>query len=147
MPNLRKENRDLIALLTSIRSDMLMRGTKEEDGTIVVEMSNGIWYRLNQAIDNADPQSTGQPNPIGKLPEHHKQWFAQLQKACKEGNLALMTCLDAKTLEQRSVLTLVGYEDGQYVFTPVGHLSPEDNPYEAYLPPRVEDDEEQEVIR
>lgn len=143
MPNLRKENRELIDLLRLVVKDMLMRGTKEEDGGIVVEMSNGIWHRINEAISSAEPESTGRPDPIGKLPEHHKQWFEQLKTACMAGDLALMACLDAKTLEPRSVLTLVGRDKEGFLMTPVGHLCTTDNPYEAYLPPRTE----QETVR
>lgn len=77
------------------------------------------------------------PKPIepGPLPEHHKQWFSQLQKAAKNGHLALMSCLDSATNESRSVICLVSYEDGDYLFTPVGHLCTADNPFEAYGPP------------
>lgn len=77
------------------------------------------------------------PEP-GPLPEHHKQWFEQLRKAGKQGNLALMSCLDNKTNEPRSVICLVGWQDGEYLFTPIGHLCTEDNPYEAYGPPSPE---------
>jgi len=143
MTNLRKENRELIDLLRSIVSDMLMRGTKEEDGGIVVEMSNGIWSRIHEAIGSAEAEGRGSADPIGKIPSHHKQWYEQMLKAGKTGDLALMACLDAKTMEPRSVITLVGHQDGEFVMTPIGHLCPHDNPYEAYIPPRTE----QEVIR
>ena len=143
MPNLRKENRDLLQLLEAIRSDMLMRGTKDEDGTTVVEMSAGLWFRLNEALNGQVPESTGRPDPIGKLPAHHKQWFEQLKKACSVGDLALMACLDAKTMEPRSVLTMVSHDGDGFLMTPVGHLCPADNPYEAYIPPRTE----QETVR
>lgn len=143
MPNLRKENRDLLQLLESIRTDMLMRGTKDDDGTTVVEMSAGLWFRLNEALNGQVPESIGRPDPIGKLPEHHKQWFEQLKTACMAGDLALMACLDAKTMEPRSVLTLVGRDKEGFLMTPVGHLCTTDNPYEAYLPPRTE----QETVR
>lgn len=144
MPNLRKENRDLLQLLEMIRTDMLMRGTKDDDGITVVEMSNGIWRRINDALNGQVPESLGLPYPIGKLPEHHKQWFEQLKTACMAGDMALMSCLDAKTLEPRSVIALVGHDKaGGFIMTPVGHLCPEDNPYEAYIPPRTE----QETVR
>lgn len=142
MTNLRKQNRELLQLLEAIRSDMLMRGTKEKDGTTVVEMSAGLWFRLNETL-KIQSDTTGLPDKPGKLPEHHKQWFAQLKKAAQMGDLALMSCLDAKTMEPRSVLTLVSQDSTGFIMTPVGHLSPEDNPYEAYLPPRTE----QETIR
>ena len=143
MPNLRKINRELLQLLEAIRTDMLMRGTKDEDGTAVVEMSNGLWRRINDALNGQVPESLGLPDPIGKLPEHHKQWFEQLKKAMFDGNVALMAGLDAKTMEPRSILALVSHEDGEFLMTPVGHLCPADNPYEAYIPPRTE----QETVR
>lgn len=143
MTNLRKENRELVDLLRTIVSDMLMRGTKEEDGGIVVEMSNGIWQRIHEAIGSADAEGVGRADPIGKIPKHHKQWYEQMLKAASLGDLALMACLDAKTMETRSVIALVGHQDGEFVMTPIGHLCPFDNPYEAYIPPRTE----QEVIR
>lgn len=143
MTNLRKENRDLIDLLRSIVSDMLMRGTKEEDGITTVEMSNGIWHRIHEAIKSAEAEGIGRADPIGKIPKHHKQWYEQMLKAAASGDLALMACLDAKTMETRSVIALVSHDDSGFVMTPVGHLCPYDNPYEAYIPPRSE----QEIIR
>lgn len=73
------------------------------------------------------------------IPDHHKQWFEQLLRAANDGRLTLMACNDAKTGEPRSVLTLVSDDDdGGFLFTPVGHLSPEGNPYDAYIPPKAE---------
>ena len=145
MPNLRKQNRELLQLLGSIHADLLMRAqmnAHKNDGEVVVEIGNGVWFRLCETL-NQPKEPEGIPQEPGKLPKHHIQWFEQLKKACGAGHLALMSCLDAKTMEPRSVLTLVGHDDGQFVMTPVGHLCPEDNPYEAYLPPRTE----QETIR
>lgn len=70
------------------------------------------------------------------LPEHHKQWFSQLEKASSNGRLSLMSCLDADTKEPRSVICLVNGPDrkGDYTFTPIGHLATTDNPYDAYIP-------------
>jgi hypothetical protein len=144
MTNLRKENRELLELLVGIRADMLIRGEQDNHGGKVVNMSNGLWHRLNEMIDRK-PIVDGLPKEPTKLPEHHKQWFDQLKRAAIHGDLALMSCLDAKTMEPRSVLTLVGHEEGQFTMTPVGHLSTSDNPYEAYLPPRI--GEEQETHR
>jgi len=143
MSNLRKENRDLLQILEAIRTDMLMRGTKDKDGTTIVEMGAGIWFRLNEALNGQVPESTGLPDPVGKLPKHHKHWFESLKLAAQHGDLALMACLDAKTMQPRSVLTLVNRDQDGFLMTPVGHLCPEDNPYEAYLPPRTE----QETVR
>ncbi len=139
MGNLRKENRDLLDLMTAISNDLIMRGTKDDDGNMVINLSNGLWHRLNETL-NKSVESIGLPDQHGKLPDHHKQWFHQLQKASGAGDLALIACLDAKTMEPRSVLALVGHEDGYFVMTPVGHLCTENNPYEAYIPPRTEQD-------
>ena len=145
MPNLRKENRELLQLLEAIRNDLVMRSSEtDDDGTKVVDLSSGLWIRLHDCLNQRNTLGVrGQADPIGKLPEHHKQWFAQLKKAAQMGDLALMSCLDAKTMEPRSVLTLVSQDSTGFIMTPVGHFSPEDNPYEAYLPPRTE----QETIR
>lgn len=144
MPNLRKQNRELMQLLGSIHADLLMRAQINShrpgnDGEIVVELGNGVWSRLCDTM-NQKAEVEGIPQEPGKLPAHHKQWFEQLKKAAGSGDLALMSCLDAKTMEPRSVLTLVGFDDGMYVMTPVGHLCPEDNPFEAYMPPRTEEE-------
>lgn len=45
-----------------------------------------------------------------------------------------MECLDAVTGAPRYVICAVGRDDGDFVFTPFGHLADED-PYDAYLPP------------
>ena len=45
-----------------------------------------------------------------------------------------MECLDARSREVRYVLCAVCREGPAFVFTPFGHLAP-DNPYDAYLPP------------
>lgn len=71
----------------------------------------------------------------GPLPKHHKQWFNQLRKAGAAGHIALMSCLDTATKESRSVICLVSWDGQEYLFTPIGHLCTEDNPYEAYGPP------------
>ena len=145
MTNLRKQNRELLQLLSSIHADLLMRAqtnTCSSDDKIIVEINNGIWSRLCETLSQPK-DAEGISKEPGKLPKHHIQWFEQLKKACAVGHLALMSCLDAKTMEPRSVLTLVGHDNGQFVMTPVGHLCPEDNPYEAYLPPS----NEQETIR
>jgi hypothetical protein len=137
MKNLRKENRDLLDLMAAISNDLIMRGTKDKHGNMVINLSYGLWSRLNETL-NKPVESIGLPDQHGKLPKHHKQWFHQLQKASSAGDLALIACLDAKTMEPRSVLALVGHEDGAFLVTPIGHLCTEANPYEAYIPPRTE---------
>ena len=72
------------------------------------------------------------PMPI---PDHAKANFATLLRAAEDGNLALMECADVATGAPRYVICAVGRDgDGDYLFTPFGHLAPGD-PYEAYRPP------------
>lgn len=68
------------------------------------------------------------------IPDYAQTNFQTLLRAAQDGNLALMECLDAGTKAPRFVLCAVGREDGDYVFTPFGHLA-DGNPYDAYLPP------------
>ena len=63
-----------------------------------------------------------------------------LLRAAGDGNLALMECFDAVTGSPRYVICAVGRDDGDYVFTPFGHLA-NGNPYDAYLPPDPGDPE------
>lgn len=71
-----------------------------------------------------------------KLPDHHVQWFEQMRLATKNGDIALMSCLDAKTKEPRSVICIVSQaDDGGIEMIPLGHFVPEGNPFDAYLPP------------
>lgn len=72
------------------------------------------------------------------LPEHHRQWFDQLKQAALNGDLALMSCLDAATGEDRSVICLGQRKaNGDVTFIPVGHLATTPNPFDAYLPPEA----------
>ncbi|MBY5523544.1 hypothetical protein HFO60_27355 [Rhizobium leguminosarum] len=72
------------------------------------------------------------------IPDYARLNFDTLLRAASDGNLALMECLDAATCEPRYVLCAVGRTDGEYVFTPFGHLA-NGNPYDAYLPPDPND--------
>lgn len=72
------------------------------------------------------------------IPDYARTNFNTLLRAASDGNLALMECLDAATREPRYVLCAVGRSDGEFVFTPFGHLS-DGNPYDAYLPPDPDD--------
>ncbi|PDS48571.1 hypothetical protein CO662_29245 [Rhizobium anhuiense] len=72
------------------------------------------------------------------IPNHARTNFDRLLRAASDGNLALMECLDAASLEPRYVLCAVGRSDGEYVFTPFGHLA-DGNPYDAYLSPDPKD--------
>lgn len=68
------------------------------------------------------------------IPDHARTNFDTLLRAASDGNLALIECLDAASREPRYVLCAIGRSDGEYVFTPFGHLA-DGNPYNAYLPP------------
>ena len=68
------------------------------------------------------------------IPAYASTNFETLLRVAAAGHLALMECIDAATREPRYVLAAVGRDGDDYVFTPFGHLAP-DNPFEAYLPP------------
>ena len=53
----------------------------------------------------------------------HTTNFQTLLRAAGNGNLALMECPDAVTGEPRYVICAVGRDDGDFVFTPFGHLA------------------------
>ena len=72
------------------------------------------------------------------IPEHHKQWFEQLKLAAKNDDMALISCLDAVTKEPRTVLCIAAPAPNGYIeIIPLGHLVPEGNPYDAYIPPET----------
>ena len=73
------------------------------------------------------------------IPEHHKQWFAQLQQANDDGRLALVAGKDATTGEYRTMICLIGGPDknDEYTITPVGNMAHTDNPFDAYHPPAL----------
>ncbi len=71
------------------------------------------------------------------IPDHAHTNFQTLLRAAAAGDLALMECLDARSREVRYVLCAVGRDGPTFVFTPFGHLAPDD-PYDAYLPPAEE---------
>lgn len=68
------------------------------------------------------------------IPDHARTNFDTLLRTASDGNLALMECLDAYTGEPRYVVCAVGRSQGEFVFTPFGHLAT-GNSYAAYLPP------------
>ncbi|WP_426213699.1 DUF6117 family protein [Mesorhizobium abyssinicae] len=55
-------------------------------------------------------------------------------RAARDGNLALIECLDAHTEERRFVLCAVGRDGADGVFTLFEHLA-DGNPYDAYVLP------------
>lgn len=73
------------------------------------------------------------------IPQYARANFATLLRAAANDHLALMECEDAVTGEPRYVICAVGRDGEDYVFTPFGHLAPE-NPYEAYVPPQASGD-------
>ncbi|WP_105422318.1 MULTISPECIES: DUF6117 family protein [Neorhizobium] len=72
------------------------------------------------------------------IPGHVRANFDTLLRAAADGNLALVECVDAATREPCYVLCAVGGTDGEYDFTPFGHLA-DGNPYDPYLPPNPDD--------
>lgn len=68
------------------------------------------------------------------IPDSARVNFETLLRAAKNGDLALMECTDAASGSPRYVICAVGRAEGDYLFTPFGHLA-EGNPYEAYVPP------------
>ena len=74
------------------------------------------------------------------IPSFARINFQTLLRAAADGNLALMECLDAQSGNRRYVICAVGRDNGDYVFTPFGHLA-DGNPHDAYLPPDLDDPE------
>ena len=68
------------------------------------------------------------------IPSFARTNFQTLLRAAGDGNLSLMECLDTATGAPRYVICAVGRDDGDFVFTPFGHLA-DVNPYDAYRPP------------
>lgn len=68
------------------------------------------------------------------IPDPTRANFNTLLRAAESGDLALMECTDATTGEPRYVICAVGFDRGQYLFTPFGHMA-DGNPYDAYVPP------------
>jgi len=68
------------------------------------------------------------------IPDHARANFQTLLRAAESGDLALMECMEAVTGETRYVICAVGCDDGDFVFTPFGHLA-EGNPFEFYRAP------------
>lgn len=68
------------------------------------------------------------------IPDHARANFEPLLHAATSGDLTLMECTEIATGEVRYVICAVGRDDGDYVFTPFGHLA-DGNPFELYRPP------------
>lgn len=67
----------------------------------------------------------------------HKKNFDTLKKAFAAGDVALMECTDKASGKPVVVLCMVGYDNGDFVFTPVAKFF-DGNPYEELLPPAPE---------
>ena len=68
------------------------------------------------------------------IPDPARANFETLVYAATRGDLALIECTEIATGEVRYVICAVGRDDGDYVFTPFGHLA-DGNPFELYRPP------------
>lgn len=69
------------------------------------------------------------------IPAHMVKRFDALKRACIDGKLALLECQDAKSGEPRYVLCAVNQQHDESLFVPFAHMTPDDNPYKAYIPP------------
>ena len=72
------------------------------------------------------------------IPSFARTNFQTLLRAAGDGNLALMECQDAVSGAPRYVICAVGREDGDFVFTPFGHLA-DGKPSDTSLPPDPSD--------
>ncbi|MGQ3141159.1 DUF6117 family protein [Rhizobium oryzihabitans] len=70
------------------------------------------------------------------IPDHARANFQTLLLAATSGDLALMECTEIATGETRYVICAVGRADGDYIFTPFGHLA-DGNPFELYRQPET----------
>jgi hypothetical protein len=52
----------------------------------------------------------------------------------------LMSCRDAITGMPVTVIAAIHMEKDEYVFTPLAQLPGTDNPYDAYIPPKGEEE-------
>lgn len=68
------------------------------------------------------------------IPAHIRANFETMLRAAQNGDLAVMECKDSGNGAPRYVICAVGRTEGDYAFTPFGHLD-ERNPFEAYVPP------------
>lgn len=69
------------------------------------------------------------------LSEQDRQRFGLLQLAGRNGDLALLSALDAKTGEPRAVVCIADRSrQGGVVMIPLGHLTAAEDPFSAYKP-------------
>ena len=46
----------LLSTAKQVKHDLLMRGKRETDGGVVVNLSAGVWIALNKAIEDMEAQ-------------------------------------------------------------------------------------------
>lgn len=68
------------------------------------------------------------------ISEVHKKNFETLERATKNGDIALMECTDKKTGSSVNVICAVYQNEGEYVFVPLAKLF-NNNPYDELNPP------------
>lgn len=68
------------------------------------------------------------------VPKGHKANLKTLIRAAKGGNLAIMECQERATGNTVNVLCCVGFNHGEYVFTPFATMF-DGNPYDMLNPP------------
>ena len=78
--------------------------------------------------------ATASPTPA----PGHRTNFDTLMRAAKRGDLALVSCTDAKTGEPAAAICVVNHEpNGAVDLVPVARMF-NSNPYEELLPPDIE---------
>lgn len=70
------------------------------------------------------------------IPDHARANFQTLLRAASSGDLALLECIEVATGEPRDVICAVSRDNGDFLFTPFGHLADE-NPFDIYRPPEA----------
>lgn len=148
LPELREE------LLARLRKAAMPLNQPMRSISLLNEAANAIEY-LSAALEAQEwqPIETAPKNGTGILlsnpdlgikrpvPEHHQQWFETLTRAFKEGNVALMTCGSPNGV--RTVICMVNHQhDDGAEFIPVGEMCEADNPFEHYIPPSKDEEDD-----
>ncbi len=68
------------------------------------------------------------------ISKYHKENFKILQRAFKNGDVALLECQNRENGDVVAVICAVGRDNEEYVFSPFASLF-NDNPYETLSPP------------
>lgn len=69
------------------------------------------------------------------IAQGYKANFQTLQRACRNGDLALLECTDKATGAPVIVVCAVGRDAGEYVLSPVARMF-DGNPYDELNPPK-----------